>query len=199
MKGAYEQAGKSFRKALELADNTENRFNMGLYYLQSQHYQDAEETFSEIDQEYPDNEINGLLLYESFMLLEKWDKAETQIKKLIKLNPEVQKYRILETVTEDVVAREKYRKVKILKSEAQAFLSEKKYEAALDKYKQAESYSPADTEILNNIGSILLRMKDYVYAYTYFENAFKLEPDNPSIKRNLVQVKAKLRSTRKSL
>ncbi|MCF7919552.1 MAG: tetratricopeptide repeat protein [Candidatus Cloacimonetes bacterium] len=199
IKGNYQKAGECFQKALQLAENTENRFNLGLFLLNRQRFEEAEEIFTGIAGDYPENEINGLLLFESFMLLEKWEAAIKQIRKLCQLNQTAKKYMILRTVAEDVVAREKYRKVKILKSEAQELLSARKTENALMKYQEAEQYSPADSEILNNIGSIFLKAKEYVRAYTYFEKALELDPDNQIVKRNLVTTKGRLRTTRKKL
>ena len=199
VKGNYQKAGKCFQTALRLADNTENRFNFGIYLLSRQQFDESMAIFSAIAEEYPENEINGLLLFESYMLLEKWDMAIRQIKNLEQLNPKSQKYIILRKVAKDVVAREKYRKVKILKSEALELLAAKEQSQALKKYQEAQEYSPADSEILNNIGSIFLKSREYVLAYTNFEEAQKLEPDNQIVKRNLVLAKSKLRSIRKKL
>lgn len=199
VKGSYKQAGKDLKRALSLSDNTENRFNMGLFYLNRQEYSQAKEIFYAISEEYPDNEMNSMLLFECNMLQENWQEAISIIRKLSEQKPEIRKYQILRTVAEDVIAREKYRRVKILKSEAQEFISEGKSQEALKKYEEAEKFSPADSEILNNIGSIHLKHKDFIRAYTYFENAHKLDPENAKIKRNLVQAKSKLRSTRKKI
>jgi tetratricopeptide (TPR) repeat protein len=199
VKGDYHKAGKCFQVALKLADNTENRFNYGIYLLSSQNFEDAMRVFAEIAEDYPENEINGLLLFESYMLLEMWDLAIENISKLINLNPKAQKYYILKNVAEDVVLREKYRKVKIFKSEALELLAAKEFTQALKKYQEAQEYSPADSEILNNIGSILLKSKEYVRAYTNFEEALKLEPENQTVRKNLVLAKSKLRTTRKKL
>jgi len=199
VKGNYQRAGNCFKTALKLADNTENRFNFGIYLLSSQHFERANAIFADIAEEYPENEINGLLLFESYMLLEMWDLAIEKIRKLVALNPKAQKYYILKNVAEDVVLREKYRKVKILKSEALGLLAAKDNALALKKYQEAEKYSPEDSEILNNIGSIFLKSKEYVRAYTNFEEALKLEPENQTVRKNLVLAKSKLRTTRKKL
>lgn len=197
VKGNYKKAGAALNKALELADNTANRFNLGVYLLSQQDFAEAEKIFISIENEYPDNEINRMLLFECKMLMEKWEEALEEIEKLHSSNPAKQDYKILVQVADDVIAREKYRKVKLLKYRAQNELAGRKHSEALNSLKEAEELSPEDPEILNNIGSIFLHQKDNIKAFSYFEKAVKLDSENEIIKKNLLLAKGRLRKNRK--
>ncbi len=191
--GQYQKAESCFQTALQLADNTENRFNLALVLLSRQKLTEAESYLQAIAVEYPENEINRLALFESLILQEKWQSAIEQVDFLCRHHPANKQYCKLQEIAVDVVEREKYRNVKLLSYEAYELLRQKKFNAALEKYIEALNFLPNDLEVLNNLGSIHLKQNELTQAYGYFEKALLIDPDNRKIQQNLALVKNKLR------
>jgi len=48
-------------------------------------------------------------------------------------------------------------------------------------------------ELLNNIGYLYLKKSNYTQAYSYFEKALLLEPENRKLRQNMALVRNKLR------
>jgi tetratricopeptide (TPR) repeat protein len=193
VKSEYRKAEKCFRKALDIADNIENRFNLALTLLSRMQLAEAEKLFVQIAGEYPENEINLLVLFETYILQEKWQSARQQIAKLHEKFPESRQFRDLHEMAGDVTRREKYRQVKLLSHAATELARQKNFTEALAEFQQALQFMPDNAELLNNTGSVLMEMGEYQKAFACYEKALAQEPANQTVQRNLARAKSKLR------
>ncbi|MDP8221199.1 MAG: tetratricopeptide repeat protein [Candidatus Stygibacter frigidus] len=193
VKGINDKAVKCFRKALQLSENTENIFNLGLGLLSQMQLKEAEEYLSKVAGEFPENAISGLAYFEALILQEKWQAAIDQIAVMLGYEPENKRYLQILQIADDVVQREKYRNVKILSHQAFELMKQQKYTEALKQYEQALKFLPDDVELLNNIGYLYLKQRNYMLAYSYFEKALLLEPENRKLRQNMALVRNKLR------
>lgn len=193
MKADFNKAEVCFRKALKIADSTENRFNLGLVLLNRLELTAAEEHFKKVKESYPENELNQLALFESLILQSKWQDAIDQIEILHDKYPENRQFTEFYEIARDVVKREKYREVKLLCKKAMFQTLKNNYEKALEQLSEALQYQPDNLEVLNNMGSIYMKKKDYKQAFSFYEKALAVAPDNMTIQKNLATAKRKLR------
>ena len=193
VKGNNDKAVKCFRKALQLSKNTENVFNLGLGLLNQMQLKEAEEYLSRVADEFPENAISGLAYFEVLILQERWQAAIDQITVLIGYEPENKRFLELKEMAEDVVHREKYRNAKILGFKAFELLKQCKYKEALEQYEGVLNFAADDVELFNNIGYLYLKKGNYTQAYSYFEKALLLEPENRKLRQNMALVQNKLR------
>jgi Flp pilus assembly protein TadD len=191
--GKTTKAEKCFRLALNLADNPENHFNLALTLLSEHKFTEAEKHFATVNQKFPENELNNLAMFECLILQGKWQKALDQIEVLCSGFPENMKYKKLSDIAKDEVLRENFCLFKFLNFQAYELLQNNKLEPARLKYAEALTLFPDEIEVLNNLGSIHLKRQEYNQAFSYFEKALSLEPDNRTLQKNLLQVKHKLR------
>ena len=193
VKGNNDKAVKCFRRALQLSENTENIFNLGLGLLSQMQLKEAEEYLSRVAGEFPENAINGMAYFETLILQEKWQAAIDQIAVMIGYEPESKRYLQLQQMADDVVQREKYRNVKLLSHQAIELMKQQKYTDALKHYEQALNFLPDNVELLNNVGYLYLKQGKNIRAYSYFEKALLLEPENRNLRQNMALVRKKLR------
>jgi len=187
----YRKARYYFEKVLLLSSSKQDLFTYSIILLSLGKYQEAEKYLDKIDKDYENNEIFGVTFGETKMMLRKWDQAKSIYRSLTEINPKHPGYQHYLTISGDVVAREKYVRTKELLSMADNLIFSRKHQEAFNKLLEAYELIPESSLILNNLGSLLLKMKkNYPEALQYFEKAYKLEPDNLEYKKNLVCVRS---------
>lgn len=196
-KGNAERAFLYFEKALMLSQEPADRFNIALALLNLNRYSEAERYLEKLYHEYPDNEINALSYGDTLMMQNKWDIAEKVFVQLVKKKPEKASYKQYLAKSRDVVEREKYVTSRKLITKGLQAIDNKDFSTAYDLYKKAEIIDPENPTILTNLGSLLLRKKNYFEAHKYLNKALKRAPDNILIQKNLKRVQRRIRSGRK--
>ena len=193
VKGNIPKTLSYFQKAILLNDSFENIFNLGLSYMSLNNFQTAEKYFAKIQQKYPDNEMNLLSIAECKMRQKKWKEAGELYGKLVAKNPLNKKYSFYLDRSKDVVEREKYAKSKDLLYLSQEQISEKNFQKALEILIQAAEYDPKNANIQNNIGYVYIVQRKFDKAFSHFEKAVALDPDNKKYQKNFLFSKRKLR------
>ena len=159
---------------------------MGLY-----RYREAENYLRKVHSKYPEHDINSLSLAECLLMQRKWDEATNLFQEISSRNPENMKEYL--NIVKDVVLREKFVKSREYFAEATIELKNKNDLKALELLLIAEEYNPDNANILNNIGSVYMLLKDYEKAYIYFEKAVLLDSDKEKFIKNLNLAKRKLK------
>ncbi|RLC51361.1 MAG: hypothetical protein DRZ79_02910, partial [Candidatus Cloacimonadota bacterium] len=189
----FDKAFYFLQKAVLLNSSAQNLFYLALSLMALQKYNQAEEYFKKVYDEFPENEINALSLAECLLLQKKWDKAIDIYTHLIAVNPTKKKYSEFLNRAKDIVEREKYVKSKMLFNEAQNAIEKKNYDNALQLLTEALELNPDDANIANNIGSIYFSQKKFPEAFSYFEKAVILSPGNKQFRKNFSLAKKNLR------
>jgi len=192
-KGQVEKAFSVFQQVLLLDDSHENLFNLALALMSLSKYPEAEKYLMKVHAEHPSNEMNLLTLAECLMMQRKWDQAIKLYKELNLINPRNESYQSYLAISNDIVVREKYVESKVLFNAATQELKNKNDEIALKILLEAEEYFPENPNILNNIGSIYLLLKEYKNAFDYFIRAMKFDPNNQKIRKNVLIARKKLK------
>ena len=191
-KGKTKKAFLYFQNALILNDSTENIFNFALSLMSLFKYKEAEVYLRKVYEKFPENEINSLALAECLLMQKKWKETEKIYQTLLEKNPDSTTYKKYQLLIQDVTLREKHVLAKESFNRAFNEINNKNLDQALVSLKKAEQFIPDDVNILNNIGSILLKTKKYLEAYKYFEKAITLAPKNKKIQKNFYLVKRKI-------
>lgn len=191
-RGKIEKAFPVFQKAAMLIDSMENIYNLALSLSALGRYEEAEEYLEKINSKIPGNEMVLLTLGECKLMQKKWSAAGFLYQELIKLNPRSESYEKYFRLANDPIEREKYVNSKILLSQATRALQSKKDKEALNFLMEANETYPNNPNILNNIGSIYMLLKDYKKAYKYFSEALNFDRDNVKIKKNVLAARKKL-------
>lgn len=192
--GKIEKAHGIFQKAILLDNSTENLFNLALSLMSLARYSEAEGYLLKIEENFPDHELNTLTLAESLIMQKKWDEAIKFYEKASQINPRSEAYKKYVAISKDVVAREKYVKSKEFFQEAIEELRHKNDEKALKILQKANEYFPGNPNILNNIGTLYLNLKNYKKAYSYFIKAISYDPKNEKFQKNLLTTKRKIKN-----
>ena len=137
--------------------------------------------------------MNTLALAECLITQKKWNEAIKFYEKVVTINPLSETYKRYLKISKDVIAREKYVKSRELFNAATIELQQKNDEQALKILLEAVEFFPGNPNILNNIGTIYLILKDYKKAYNYFIKAVSQDPANQKFQKNLQIVKRKLK------
>ncbi|MDO9578268.1 MAG: tetratricopeptide repeat protein [Candidatus Cloacimonadales bacterium] len=193
VKGKIEKAYSIFQRDVLLDDSHENLFNLALALMSLHKYPEAEEYLQKVYEKLPSNEMNLLTLAECSMMQQKWEQAIKLYEELSAYNPRNESYQNYLNLSQDIVAREKYVKSKQLFNAAARELTKKNDEKALKILLEAEEYYPENPNILNNIGSIFLLLKQYKQAYDYFIRAMRFDANNLKIKKNVLIARKKLK------
>ncbi|MCF7792578.1 MAG: tetratricopeptide repeat protein [Candidatus Cloacimonetes bacterium] len=192
-KGDFEKAFPVFQKAVLLDNSYENIYNLALCQTALGKYEDAEAYLDKINQEIPGNEMILLTLAETKLMQKKWQESIDHFQKLTEINPRSESYKKYLALSKDEVEREKYVSSKMLLFKATEALQQKKDEEALKLLIEADETYPENANILNNIGSIYMLMKDYKNAYKYFSEALKYDRNNQRIKENILAARRKIK------
>jgi tetratricopeptide (TPR) repeat protein len=192
-KGEIEKAFSIFQQVVLQDDSQENIFNLALALLAQNRYAEAEKYLLKIQKESPSNEMNLLTLAECKMMQQKWQEVISLYETLSKDNPRNEAYQKYLDLSRDIVHREKYVKSKELFGAASLELQNKNDQKALNILLEAEEYYPENPNILNNIGSIYLLLKEYKKAFDYFVKAMRFDPNNPKIKKNVLIARKKIK------
>ena len=192
--GKIEKAHGIFQKVILLDNSTENLFNLALSLMSLARYSEAEGYLRKIEENFPDHELNTLTLAESLIMQKKWDEAIRFYEKASQINPRNEAYKKYVAISKDVVAREKYVKSKEFFQEAIEELRHKNDERALKILQKANEYFPGNPNILNNIGTLYLNLKNYIKAYSYFVKAISFDPKNEKFQKNLLTAKRKIKN-----
>ncbi len=191
--GYPELAMKKFRKVLLLDSSSENQFNLGLALLSSYNYLEAENFFRMVMESHPGNQLNLVSLAEALIMQKKWDNAKIILNDLIQIAPNNVVFDKHLNMVENVVSREKYVKSRELMKKAELEQQNKNFTDALILLQEALEFDPKNALILNNIGSVYQKLKNYQEAYNHIEQAHVLDPNNKNYRRNLVEIKKELR------
>lgn len=192
--GKIEKAYGIFQKVILLDNSTENLFNLALSLMSLARYSEAESYLRKIEENFPDHEMNTLTLAESLIMQKKWDEAIKFYENASQINPRSEAYKKYVAISKDVVAREKYVKSKEFFQEAIEELRHKNDEKALKILQKANEYFPGNPNILNNIGTLYLNLKNYKKAYSYFIKAISYDPKNEKFQKNLLTAKRKIKN-----
>ena len=191
--GKIEKAHGIFQKVVFIDNSTENLFNLALSLMSLARYSEAEGYLRKIEENFPDHEMNTLSLAESLIMQKKWDEAIKFYKKASQINPRSKAYKKYVEISKDVIAREKYVKSKEFFQEAIEELRHKNDEKALKILQKANEYFPGNPNILNNIGTLYLNLKNYKKAYSHFVKAISYDPKNEKFQKNLLTAKRKIK------
>jgi tetratricopeptide (TPR) repeat protein len=191
--GRIEKAYEIFQKILLINNSPSNIYNLALSLMALTKYSEAEEYLKKIYQDYPGNELNTLALAECMIMQKNWNEAIEFFEKVVNLNPLSNAYKKYLNIAKDIVAREKYVKSRELFNAATIKLQQKNDEQALKILLEAEEFFPGNPNILNNIGTIYLILKDYKKAYNYFIKAVSQDPTNQKFQKNLLIAKRKIK------
>ncbi len=192
--GKIEKAHGIFQKVVLIDNSTENLFNLALSLMSLARYSEAEGYLRKIEENFPDHELNTLTLAESLIMQKKWDEAIKFYEKASQINPRSKAYKKYLTISKDVIAREKYVKSKEFFQEAIEELRHKNDEKALKILQKANEYFPGNPNILNDIGTLYLNLKNYKKAYSYFIKAISYDPKNKKFQKNLLTAKRKIKN-----
>jgi tetratricopeptide (TPR) repeat protein len=190
-KGKAEKAYRCFEKVILSEDSPENFFNLGLTLMGMFEYADAQKYLQKVYDKIPENDINSLSLAECLLMMRKWDEAKDILKKLRKRNPKLAGQYL--EIAKDVVLREKFVRSRELFRESTVELKNKNDLRALDLLLDAKDLNPENANILNNIGSIYMLLKDYEKAHQFFEQAVSLSGKIEKFQTNLLKAKHKLK------
>ncbi len=196
--GKTEKAYDTFQKAILINSSTENIYNLALSLMAQTKYLQAEKYLRKIFKNYPENEINLLTLAECVIMQQKWNEAIELYRLLADSDPKNKAYQKYKNIAEDVVIREKYVKSKCLLYSSILELKRKNDKKALEMLLEAEEYFPGNPNILNNIGSVYMLLKDHEKAYSYFSKAIDNDPGNRKFQKNLFTARRKLRKNSKN-
>ena len=191
--GKIEKAYEIFQKVILMNNSPSNIYNLALSLMALTKYSESEKYLKKIDKDYPGNELNTLALAECLIMQKKWNEAIEFYEKVVNLNPLSNAYKKYLNIAKDIVAREKYVKSRELFNAATIELQQKNDEQALKILLEAEEFFPGNPNILNNIGTIYLILKDYKKAYNYFIKAVSQDPANQKFQKNLQIVKRKIK------
>jgi len=191
--GKIEQAEQKFRKALLLNASSENQFNLGLALMSLYKYAEAEQMFRKVIAEHPGNPLNLISLSEALLMQKKWHDARSVLQDLVKIEPEKTIYQKQLNLCSDVIEREKYVTRKELMNRAEQEQTNQNYTEALKLLQEVLQYDDKSALVLNNIGSIYAKLENFQEAYRYMEQAHTLDTKNQHYRRNLVEIKNKLR------
>lgn len=191
--GKLEEAEQKFRKALLLNASSENQFNLGLALMSLYKYTEAEQMFRKVIAEHPGNPLNLISLSEALLMQKKWADARSVLQDLLKIEPEKTVYLKQLQLCSDVIEREKYVTKKELMNKAEQEQNKKNYNEALKLLQEVLQFDKKSALVLNNIGSIYAKLNNFQEAYRYVEQAQSLDTKNQHYRRNLVEIKNKLR------
>jgi len=189
--GKLEKALKNFQKLILLNSSEENLFNLGVTLMGLFRYEEAEIYLHKQYIKLPNHDINSLSLAECLLMQRKWDESKKIFREIADRNPEDMKEYL--EITEDVVLREKFVKSREYFAEAINLLKQKEDLKALELLLIAEAHNPTNANILNNIGSVYMLLKDYEKAHNYFEKAVSFATDKEKFAKNLNLAKRKLK------
>lgn len=208
-KGDFDQALAVFEKVVALdPDFVELRIKIGFEYLRREETPKAEETFTRVIKDKPDNPSG----YTALALVKKMagnnEEAARLAKKAIELNPEmVAPYQYLYEI---YLEQQKYVETLNLLEKAAAQLpdnsffwlrlgdmyaqamsrdpavqTEARYKRLEEIYSKAAEFDPENPEILRRIGDLLINMKDYSKARDTFNRLLALYPEASRVREKL--------------
>ncbi|PID28775.1 MAG: hypothetical protein CSB55_03230 [Candidatus Cloacimonadota bacterium] len=194
MRGDHEKAYKIFEKNLFLNNSPQNQYNLSVALIGLGRYREADNFLSKLSEQYPDNEMILTCLGETSLMLGKWQNAIDIFEKLKSLNKFRKLYEKYSEISKDPILRDKFTTARKKINLAQKEIGAGNYKKALELLKFAAELQPDDAWLMNNIGSLMLTLKENPRdAYPYFEKAVILNPDNEKFKNNLSAVKKRIR------
>ena len=190
------------RKALALfstlyqwAPTTENQFNLALCRMNLREYEPAIDLLQPVHNLIPDQLFAGITYAQCLMLAKRFKEAEEVYQRLFSINPENNLLKLLITLAQDPVGRDKYVSSLDFQYQASLLQEEKQLKESLDLLLKAVELTPEDAALHNNIGALKLKLKYPLQeVMTCFAIAMKLSPDSDRYKRNYRKVWQKSQS-----
>lgn len=167
----------------------ENKFSLALCKMNLREYEAALELLEPIHKLIPDQLFAGITYAQCLMLSKHFPEAEDVYQQLLDLNPENSLLKLLVTLVQDPVGRDKFVTSLDYQYQASLLQEEKHHEEALTILKKAVELTPEDAALHNNLGALMLKLKyPKTEVMAAFARAMQLSPDNDRYKRNYRKV-----------
>jgi tetratricopeptide (TPR) repeat protein len=187
--GKRRRALALFNLLCKWSPSPENQFNLALCKMNLREYAEAIELLQPIHRLIPDQMFAGITYAQCLMLAKRFTEAEEVYAHLLSVNPDNNLLKLLTTLAQDPVGRDKFVTSLDYQYQASLLQEEKQPQAALDLLKKAMELTPEDAALHNNLGALMLKLKyPIAEVMAAFSRAMQLSPDNDRFKRNYRKV-----------
>lgn len=187
--GKRHKAVAMFEMLCRWADTPENKFNLALAKMNLLAYDEALALLEPIHNQLPNQQFAGITYAQCLMLARRYSDAEQVYAELLSYNPDSGLLKLMLGLSKDPVGRDKFTTALELQYKSAISLEKGNPQQALELLQQAESLTPDDAALHNNLGALKLKLK-YPIAdvMAEFAKAMQLSPDNDQYKRNYRKV-----------
>lgn len=183
--GRLEDALKYFEKNMLISNEPNCLYDCAVAMVGIGRDLDAKMYLEKILEEYPENEMALSLMLSANIHLKEWSEALDDCEKMRLKFPTNMKFVQLYDLLQDEDKREKFVDSQKQVLLGNAFLREKKYNQALECFKQSIKFDPESSVAYNNLATTYFKLKQKDKAFEAIRKAAEIAPHSEQINKNL--------------